>query len=173
MVDVAADMLVPGDIIRFDYLIRATDEETVNGAVRSIKETISGDDRFDYQGSEHNYPVDLDTGEVSHMLSVYAQVRKYRRGKNPDTEPQEANIAGVAMVAAVALAALAVGSLGGAAIYKAYCVMRIATDASMSEETKQAALAALSGDTGIAGNLGLVGVGLLILAAFWLLGGRK
>lgn len=171
MAEVPKDMLVPGDIIRFDYQILTKDEAKQTEVIHAIKETIASDDRLDYQGSEQTFPVDYDTGESGHILSVYAQVRKYRRSAGSET--QEAAIGYVALGAFIALAAAAVFDYASSARSKAQSVMAVTQDDTLSDATKQAALAALGNESSLSqalGGLGVVGLGLLLLAAVWVFG---
>jgi hypothetical protein len=78
-VDIQDDLLYPGDTIRFDYELRTPNETITGEAVSAAKKAIATDDRLDYQGSETEDRVDLETGKIHSILSIYASVRKTRR----------------------------------------------------------------------------------------------
>lgn len=157
------DMLVPGDTIRFDFLELAANQTIREIAVAKIKDTISSDDRLDYQGSEWTEPVDLETGQAYRMLSVYAKVRTYRRGMRPET--QEASIGGIAV-------AVLVGAVVGAATawamnfsYKDYAIVRITENPNLTSAEKQTAIGAIQQTGGVAGAIKTAGIGGIVLGA--------
>ena len=141
-VQIDPDLLFPGDIIRFDYLIRNANETLIDYAISDLKQTIADDGRLDYQGSEITNPVDLETGTSSRILSIYAEVRRYRRER-----PEESLQAGVSAKAIVALVAAAVLARSAYLAYRTYSVTRIAMSPAVSDEVKKAAIDALQGKT--------------------------
>lgn len=105
-VEVDPDILIPGDIIRFDYEL-LTDNETIRGMVVSkIKDAIYSDPRLDYQGSTVQRVGDLALGRDVDILSVYAQVR--RTDRQTREEIQFASLANVSLVVMGVLSTIAV-----------------------------------------------------------------
>jgi hypothetical protein len=176
-IQIDPELLYPGDTIRFDFLIRSASETRKAAALKSIKDTIYSDDRLDYQGSEETFPVDLETGESSHILSVYATVRKYKRNASP--EMQKAGIGPFAIVAIVASVSAAVVAWKVDAIYETYAVARvreaIMENPDMTPQEKVAALETLAGEEKgtISGAIQKTGAGVVaviaLLGLFWLL----
>jgi hypothetical protein len=138
---IADTLLVPGDIIRFDFLEKSANDTIRALAIAKIKDTISSDDRLDYQGSEWTEPVDLDTGQAYRMLSVYAKVRKYRRGMRTGT--QEASIGSIAAAVLVGAVVGAIAVWSANIGYKTYAIVRVTENPNLSAEEKQAAIAAI------------------------------
>lgn len=139
-VEISEELLYPGDTIRFDFLVSGSNETLIGLASKKIKETIYADDRLDYQGSETNYPVDLETGQTSRILSVYATVRRYRRDAHP--ELQKAGIGAVGVAALVGVVVGAVAAYSVMVSYKTYAITRVVSS-SASDEVKQQAIDAI------------------------------
>lgn len=178
-VEINPELLYPGDTIRFDFLIRSPNQTLVDQATREAKRTVYADDRLDYQGSEVTEPVDLETGESSKILSIYATVRKYRRDAPP--EIQKAGVGPIVAVALVAAIVSAVITASSAVIYKTYAVTRavssIVENPDLSEEEKKAALNAIGKgqSTGVLATTGaLIGAGVIVAGLLYAMssGGR-
>lgn len=144
-VQINPELLYPGDIIRFDYLVLMAGS-LADLAIKNVKEQIWADPRLDYQGSEETYPVDLDTGQTSHIVSIFAKVRSYRKGDRPEMQ-----LANVPIKPLVALISAAVIAYSAAMSYRTYAIVRIASSTTMAEETKQGAINALGGGGGTSG----------------------
>jgi len=101
-VKITDNQLAPGDTIRFEFEL-LTDNQTIAGeAVSSVKKTIWADDRLDYQGSETEGRVDLETGTNYQILSIYATVRKTRRDQRGEIKYVElSNVEATVMAAVV------------------------------------------------------------------------
>jgi hypothetical protein len=156
-------LLVPGDTIRVDYLIIRENATALGLASTRMKETIASDDRLDYQGSEHTYPVDLETGETSHIFSIYATVRRYRRGYRAETnEAITGALAATIIVSALSAVAIA---WAGYLTYRTYTVVVIAQDSKLTAEEKTEAYEAINevGDVSIGTGLSLAAVGAVLL----------
>jgi hypothetical protein len=164
------DKLYPGDIIRFDFEILSDNQVLIGLAVKSVKDRIAADDRLDYQGSAERTVGDLELKRDVRMLSIYAQVRRYRRGDRPELQLAIAWVPLSIVVAAVAGALVYYGStlrdLG-------HVVERIVTNPNLSDAQKQAALAALGGGSGVGAGLAAMGGGLvtaaIVIAVLWAL----
>jgi len=179
-IEIPEGVLVPGDIIRFDYRIQGTNETLVGMAVSDIKKALWSDDRLDYQGSENSYPVDLETGKSTRILSIYVSVRKYRRAQRETTQYA---ITGVAVLSLVAIVASAVAVYSAAITYQSYAIKRVElarieevekvrTDQTMSDDAKKAALEAIANkrDTPIGLGSGLAAFGGSLVTAAIIIG---
>ncbi len=182
-------LLYPGDTIRFDFLLKGTNQTLLDLAIRKVKETIYADDRLDYQGSEIVTEVDktgLEGGvrEVQ-VLRIYATVRRYRRDAHP--ELQKAGIGAVSIGTLIAVISAAVAVYAAAVTIRGHGVTRtsqaivaevesIRTDPNLSDEAKQAALETLGKATpqqpkSIGSGLAALGGGLattaMIIGVLW------
>jgi hypothetical protein len=167
-IEIEADRLYPGDIIRFDYEIVLNNATIVGLAVKNVKETIASDDRLDYQGSDRVTMGDVELGRDVEILRIYAKVRRYRRAERPELQLA---VAWVSVGAVVGLVAGAVVAWSIAMKSRGHVIQRIATDPDISDETKQKAIDAITGGPGIGAGLSTLGGSLvtvgIVLALLW------
>lgn len=76
---IADELLVPGQTISFDFEIVAMNQTQLELAISSIKRSIADDDRLDYQGSSVITVGDVELQRDVQMLRINATVRKTRR----------------------------------------------------------------------------------------------
>jgi len=99
-------LLVPGDIVAFDYELLTQNATVRDWAISQIKGTIWADDRLDYQGSTVFTLGDLELQRDVEILRVFAQVRKTRRDTR--LEIQTASLSSITAAISVALVGLGV-----------------------------------------------------------------
>jgi hypothetical protein len=101
--EIADELLVPGDTIAFDFEILTTNTTMRSYVIGKIKDTIWANDMLDYQGSKISTLGDLKLGRDVELLRVFATVRKTRRDTR--LEVQQAGLAnivkGVAVVGSI------------------------------------------------------------------------
>lgn len=178
------DMLAPGDLVAVEYEIVGANQTLVDMAIHDVKNTLSTDPRFDYQGSEIVDRVDLGTGTTHQYLICYVQVRKTLRAERP--EQQEAGVLPyVALAALVGIAVAAVAChylsyrkatvVNRTAEVQGEIVEKILNDPNMSSEDKSSAIRGLQQTqaTGVGSGLAAagsaIGMALVIIGVLWAL----
>lgn len=164
-VTIDESLLYPGDTIRFDFVLKASNQTLLDAAIKKVKEQIYSDDRLDAQGSEIVTEVDKSGLEGSvqeiQVLRIYATVRKYRREQRAETQYA---VAWVPILTLVGLVTAAVVAWSGAIAYRSYTVQRIALSAE-SDTVKVQAMGALQQPTV---ELSKIGVGTVAIGALFL-----
>jgi len=183
--------LYAGDLIEVEFEVVDTSEFALNQSVAQIKQDLSHDSRFRYQGSRWEDVLDLATDAVSHtsffVILQVADPAKVVRQDTTEVQPLEAGVGGPAIKTVVVwlgtlIAAMYITSrVAGALEYRAVTVNNIVLSETMTDDQKQMALAAMNGSHASIGSTidsvakGVGGLGVLLalaLLAYLVFGGH-
>jgi hypothetical protein len=144
-VQIADDLLRPGDLVDVNYEIAGGNATLVAMAVSNVKRTLAADKRFHYQGSVEFESSENETGTPQRFITFTVQVADPAKVGDRATasKPQEAGLVSVLTLLAVIAGAIAAVGLSYAIVHASTTVRAIAMS-NQTDAVKVAALGALS-----------------------------